>query len=99
KSECGTHMETPNHIVAAARTGGFLTAVSASGVIVDIDELVIVHDDACHLRLMVEANRASSPIAEELAADVACIVDEYHAGAHVGAWCKKQRLPSLPENQ
>eukprot|EP00959_Pyramimonas_sp_CCMP1952_P295676 6184222-Pyramimonas_sp.AAC.1 len=48
---------------------------------------------------MVEANRASSPIAEELAADVACIVDEYHASAHAGAWCKKHCLPSLPENQ
>ncbi|CAK0858744.1 unnamed protein product [Prorocentrum cordatum] len=123
KSECGTRKETPNHIVAAARTGGFLTAVSASGAIVDIDELVgveslsqryrflavlksrhpdlkvIAHDDARHLRSMVEANRASSPIAEELAADVACIVDEYHASAHVGAWCKKHCLPSLPENQ
>ena len=47
---------------------------------------------------MVEANRASSPIAEELAADVAYIVDEYHATGHVGRWCAEHCLPNLPEN-
>ena len=39
-SVCNTHKETPAHVVAAARTADFLTAVSASGIVVDIDELV-----------------------------------------------------------
>ena len=39
-SNCGTHKETDAHITAAARTAGFLTAVSASGIVVDLDELI-----------------------------------------------------------
>lgn len=39
-SECKTHKETESHVAAAARTAGFLTAVSASGLVVDLDELI-----------------------------------------------------------
>ena len=39
-SECQTHKETAAHAAAAARTVGFLIAVSASGVVVDLDELI-----------------------------------------------------------
>ena len=123
QSECGTHKESEAHVTGAARTAGFLTAVSASGIIVDLDELigaeslsqryrflgavasrapslkVVVHDDACHLRLMAESMRDESPLAKRLACDVRYIVDEFHASGHVGAWCKAHCLPSLPANR
>lgn len=38
QSECGTHKESEAQVTGAARTAGFLTAVSASGIIVDIDD-------------------------------------------------------------
>ena len=64
-----------SHVIVAARTAGFLTACSESGIAVDMEELIgaeslsqryrfaaslaetlkkIVHDDACHLRLVAE---------------------------------------------
>ena len=122
-SECETHKESESHITAAARTAGFLTAVSASGVVLDICELigaeslsqrycflanlaerwpdlkVVVHDDACHLRLMAESLAADSALAGRLAKDVAYVVDDFHASAHVGAWCKEHCLPSLSTNK
>ncbi|CAK0817830.1 unnamed protein product [Prorocentrum cordatum] len=39
-SECSTHKETDAHIVAAARAAGFLTAVSASGILAHVEELM-----------------------------------------------------------
>jgi hypothetical protein len=70
-SECKTHKETDTHVAAAARTAGFLTAVSASGVVAEslsqrcrflarlaarLPTLkVVVHDDACRLRLIAES--------------------------------------------
>ena len=98
-SECSTHKETDAHISAAARTAGFLTAVSASGIVAHVDELIcaeslsqryrflaivvfhmpdlklVVHDDACHLRLMAEANQNGTPMAVRLGTDMAYIVD------------------------
>jgi hypothetical protein len=121
-SECGTHKETDAHITAAARTAGFLTAVSASGIVVDVDELIgaesmsqryrfaailasripslkiIVHDDACHLRLMAESQKQQTPIAARLAANISYIVDSYHASGHVGHWCSEHCMPHLDVN-
>ncbi len=37
---CNTHKESETQVTGAARTAGFLAAVSASGVIVNIDELI-----------------------------------------------------------
>ena len=121
-SACQTHKETPAHVVAAARTAGFLTAVSSSGVVVDLDELigaeslsqryrflarvaerlptlkVIVHDDACHLRLMVESQEKRTAIATRLAEDCSYIVDDYHSTGHVGQWCSENCMPKLEPN-
>jgi hypothetical protein len=121
-SACQTHKETGTHVAAAARTAGFLTAVSSSGVVVDLDELigaeslsqryrflarlaarlptlsVVVHDDACHLRLMAESQEKRTAIATRLAADCSYIVDEYHSTGHVGHWCAEHCLPKLAAN-
>ena len=121
-SSCNTHKETVPHIAAAARTAGFLTAVSASGIVVDSDELIgaeslsqryrflgrlkvrlpslriVVHDDACHLRLMAESQEQRTPTATSLATELAYIVDEYHSSGHVGKWCAEHCLPKLPQN-
>lgn len=123
RSECATHKESEAQMTAAARTAGFLTAVSASGVIVDVDELigaesmsqryrflaalarrlpslkVIVHDDACHLRLFAEACNLGTDLAKRLATRMAYIVDEYHSSGHVGQWCSQHCMPQLAENQ
>ena len=116
-SRCATHKETDGHITAAARTAGFLTAVSASGIVVDVSELIgaeslsqrycflaqlakrlpplkiIVHDDVCHLRLMVEAHRGDSELASHMASELSFIVDEYHAPGPVGEWCPEHCMP------
>ena len=60
---------------------------------------VVVHDDACHLRLMAESKKSSTPIAQRLAHDMKYIVDEYHSTGHVGKWCSENCLPALPENK
>ena len=123
QSDCSTHKESAAHMTAAARTAGFLTAVSASGVIVDVDELigaeslsqryrflallvarwpslkVVVHDDACHLRLLAEARGSGTDVATRMATQMACIADEYHSSGHVGQWCSQQRMPGLPGNK
>ena len=39
-SSCATHKETEAHVVSAARSAGFLTAVSSSGIVVDVGELI-----------------------------------------------------------
>ena len=120
-STCQTHKEAEGDVPGAVRTAGYLTAVSASGVIVDVAEIVgaeslsqryvflaelatrapnlrvVVHDDACHLRLMAEANRHDSDTAQRLAS-MAYIVDEFHASGHVGTWCKTHCLPHLKKN-
>ncbi|CAK0905686.1 unnamed protein product, partial [Prorocentrum cordatum] len=86
-SECSTHKETDAHIVAAARAAGFLTAVSASGILAHVEELmcaeplsqrhrflaivaahmpdlkIVVHDDACHLRLVAEKSGEGTAVA------------------------------------
>ena len=121
-SECQTHKETPAQVVAAARTAGFLTAVSESGVVVDLDELIgaeslsqryrflarlaarlptlkiMVHDDACHLRLMAETQEKRTAIATRLEQECAYIVDEYHSSGHVGRWCAENCMPKLTTN-
>ena len=121
-SECSTHKETDAHITAAARTAGFLTAVSASGIVAHVDELIcaeslsqryrflaivaahmpdlkiVVHDDACHLRLMAEANEKGTTMAVRLATEMAYIVDVYHSSGHVGKWCSENCLPQLEAN-
>ena len=122
-SECSTHMETDAHISAAARTAGFLTTVSASGIVAHVDELIcaeslsqryrflaivashmpdlkiVVHDDACHLRLMAEAIQNGTSMAVRLGTDMAYIVDEYHSSGHVGKWCSENCMPQLEANQ
>ena len=122
-SECSTHKETEAHIAAAARTAGFLTAVSASGIVFELGELIgaeslsqrycflakvasrlpslkiVVHDDACHLRLIAEGNGQGNPMAARLASDMSFIVDEYHSSGHVGQWCARTCMPQLAENQ
>ena len=122
RSSCSTHKETHSHIVAAARTAGFITAVSASGVVVDVDELIgaeslsqryrflarlalrlpslniVVHDDACHLRLMAESQEKRTATATRLAEAYNYIVDEYHSTGHVGQWCSENVMPELEKN-
>ncbi|CAK0861431.1 unnamed protein product, partial [Prorocentrum cordatum] len=102
-SECSTRKETDAHIVAAAPAAGFLTAVSASGILAHVEELmraeplsqryrflaivaahmpdlkIVVHDDACHLRLMAEKNGEGAAVAARLATEAAYIVDDYHS--------------------
>ena len=63
------------------------------------DLKVVVHDDACHLRSMAESLAADSALAGRLAKDVAYVVDDFHASAHVGEWCRKNCLPSLSANK
>ncbi|CAK0831428.1 unnamed protein product [Prorocentrum cordatum] len=121
-SECSTRKETDAHIVAAARAAGFLTAVSASGILAHVEELmcaeplsqryrllaivaahmpdlkIVVHDDACHLRLMAEKNGEGTAVAARLATETAYIVDDYHSSGHVGKWCSEHCLPGLEAN-
>ena len=121
--ECKTHKESEEHIVAAARTAGFLTAVSQSGIILDVVELIgaeslsqrycfladlvarwpqlkiVVHDDACHLRIMAEGRQGDSDLGRRLAEDIAYIVDDFHSTGHVGEWCKEHCMPSLEMNK
>ena len=40
ESDCSTHKESDAQITAAARTAGFLTAVSESGIVIDVGEPV-----------------------------------------------------------
>ena len=56
---------------------------------------IIVHDDACHLRLMAESQEKRTAIATRLAASCSYIVDEYHSVGHVGQWCSEHCLPKL----
>ena len=58
----------------------------------------IVHDDACHLRLMAESKMATTDIAKRLVS-MKYIVDEYHASGHVGKWCSTACLPGLASNK
>ena len=58
----------------------------------------VVHDDACHLRLMAESQTTRTAIAKRLAS-MKYIVDEYHASGHVGKRCSTTCLPSLSFNQ
>ena len=122
RSECSTHRELDRHITAVARTAGFLTAVSESGIVIDVGELIgaeslsqrvcflaqkkarlpslqtVVHDDACHLRLMAEANAEGPPVAK-LLSTLAYVVDEYHSSGHVGQWCSEHCMPHLEANK
>ena len=122
RSECSIHKELDRHITAAARTAGFLTAVSESGIVNDVGELIgaeslsqrlcfraqlkarlpslqtVVHDDACHLRLMAEANAEGPPVAK-LLSTLAYIVDEYHSSGHVGQWCSEHCMPQPEANK
>ena len=59
---------------------------------------IIVHDDACHLRLMAEAGDLSTSIAKRLASEMSYVVDEYHSSGHIGKWCAEHCLPKLPIN-
>ena len=62
------------------------------------DLKVVVHDDTCHLRLMVESQTARTAIARRLTS-MSYIVDEYHSTGHVGKWCSTTCMPKLPFNQ
>ena len=112
-----------SHTAAAARTAGYLTAVGASSVVVDVDELVgakslsqryrflarlasrlpglaiVLHDDACHSRLMGESQLQRTHTATILATAMCYVVDSYHAPGHVGVWCAEHCLPHLPANK
>ena len=118
RSECSTHKELDRHITAAAGTAGFLTAVSESGIVIDVGELIgaeslsqrlcflaqlkarlpslqtVVHDDACHLGLVAEANAEGPPVAM-LLSTLAKIVNEYH----FGHWCSEHCMPQLEANK
>ena len=60
---------------------------------------MIVHDDACHLRLVAESQKDETDLSKRLATDMSCIVDVYHAPGHVGEWCAEHCLPGLARNQ
>ena len=59
------------------------------------DLKVVVHDDACLLRLMAESQTARTAVARPLAS-MSYIVDENHASGHVGKGCSQACLPTLP---
>eukprot|EP00959_Pyramimonas_sp_CCMP1952_P395680 8290903-Pyramimonas_sp.AAC.1 len=48
------------------------------------DLKIVVHDDACHLRLMAEKNGEGTAVAARLATEASYIVDDYHSSGHVG---------------
>eukprot|EP00969_Alexandrium_andersonii_P118519 5241689-Alexandrium_andersonii.AAC.1 len=105
QSACQTHKEGEANVTGAARSAGYLTAVAASGVVVDIGEIIgaeslsqrytflaalaqrapelgtVVHDDACHLRLMAEPFRHQSDLTRRLAT-FNYIIDRFHAAGH-----------------
>ena len=58
----------------------------------------IVHDDACHLKLMCVDQKDCSAISRRLA-DFNFIVDRFHASGHVGEFCARECLPDLPRNK
>ena len=122
RSACATHKEGEADVPGAMRSAGFLTAVSESGLVVEVSEIIgaeslsqryvfladlaaiapslriVVHDDACHLRLMAEGNRRDSALASRIAS-MSFIVDQFHASGHVGQWCKCHCLPTVPEHK
>ena len=59
---------------------------------------VVCHDDACHLKLFCIQHRRSSETAEQLA-QMAFIVDRFHAPGHTGAYCKEHCMPQLELNR
>ncbi|CAK0808155.1 unnamed protein product, partial [Prorocentrum cordatum] len=99
-SECSTRKETVAHIVAAARAAGFLTAVSASGILAHVEELMcaeplsqryrflaIVAAHMPDLKIVVHddsKNGEGTAVAARLATETAYIVDDYHSSGHVG---------------
>ena len=60
---------------------------------------IVVHDDACHLRLMAEANQSVTTMAVRLGTDMAYIVDENHSSGHVGKWCSENCMSLLEANK
>ena len=61
--------------------------------------LVLVHDDACHLRRFAAKRQGQSDIATRLAyPSIKYIIDKMHAKGHVDTWCKANCHPDVPEN-
>ncbi|CAJ1402387.1 unnamed protein product [Effrenium voratum] len=122
ESSCQTHKETEQHVTAAARTAGFLLAVSEGGLVADCNEVIaaeslsqryhflakvasrlnslqiVVHDDACHLRLFCAQHRLASDIAGRLS-NMSFIVDRFHATGHKGVFCRNHCLPTSQNNE
>ena len=63
-SECSTHKEGEAQVTAAARTAGFLTAVGASGIIMQVDELIGAESLSQRYRFLV-TTAARVPIAQD----------------------------------
>ena len=123
QSACQTNEKSESHVTAAAKTTVVLTAVTASGLILDFSELngarfdvsevlfrgevgfrlddikVVVHDDACHLRLVAESLQQDGGIAQTLGTSFAYIIDDFHSSGHVGSSSKEHCLLGLWEHR
>jgi hypothetical protein len=122
---CKTHKESLAAVRTASRSAGFLMAVSESGLIAGLAEIitaetlsqrysflasmaeaepalrVMVHDDACHVRVFARTHtRDDCELSKRLShEDFHYIVDRPHSRGHVDATCIEECFPDVAKNQ
>ena len=118
--KCKTHKEGVEAVKTASRTAGFMLAVTESGIIGGLAELVtaetlsqrycfladiasqmeelkiLVHDDACHVRVFAKTHEDSGvPLTVRLAREMLYVVDRPHSRGHVDPECIANCFPTV----
>ena len=61
--------------------------------------IIVVHDDACHLRKFAGKRAADSEVARRLAyPQIQYIIDHMHSRGHVDPWCLENCIATAPCN-
>ncbi|CAK0812046.1 unnamed protein product, partial [Prorocentrum cordatum] len=124
KCACKTHKESISAVKTASRSAGFLTAVTQTGIVCGLQEVItaetlsqrycflaemahavpelsiLVHDDACHVRVFARC-RAAEASPDSLPArlgEFRHIVDRPHSRGHVDPTCQELCFPDVPAN-